>query len=173
MPYGVTIAPDSLITVDAGWSTACATWSGQWVPQVEALNLPSNMRGSKATTEAKLSYMWGRFADVMHNNGGIDLVVIEDVELWSEALVSLTAAERGDLFTLAKLIGGYCNECDSRDVRFELVMAKTWKGQLTKLATRKRVERFWRGIGEREYERNISDHKVDAIGIGLYKAGVF
>lgn len=174
MTVGTTHAPQYLITVDGGWSTVCASWSGSWLPDCKSLNLPQSMKGKRASKEDKLRHMWTRFADYLDMDApNTERVVIEDVELWSEALISLTAAERGDLFTLAQVIAGYCAECAAREITFELVQAKTWKGQLTKYATRKRIERFWRGIDLSYSDAWFSEHAYDAIGIGLYKAGVF
>ena len=174
MTTGATHAPQGIVTVDGGWSTVCASWSGSWLPDCKSLNLPQSMKGKRASKYDKLCYMWERFSDYLDSSStAAERVVIEDVELWKEALISLTAAERGDLFTLAQVIAGYCAECAAREIVFELVQAKTWKGQLTKYATRKRIERFWRGIDLPYSGACFSEHAYDAIGIGLYKAGVF
>lgn len=163
-------------TIDPGWSTAVAMWSGDWVPKTTMLKLPRELTGNRASAEEKLTEMYRQFYDWVHhyeNSQSIEHIIIEDVELWSEALVSLTAAERGDLFMLAKLVGGYCAIAADEDMSFELVMAKEWKGQLTKEATAKRIHRIWDSLDiDLNDCPNFSQHAYDAIGVGLWKAGV-
>ncbi len=172
MSSGVTHAPRHIATVDPGWHTAVALWSGEWVPIVKTFNAPRRKKG--LTDENRMCSQWSAFRDVVLGHGmHIDHVIIESVELWEEALVSMAAAKRGDLFTLATLVGGYAAICQQYKATFELVPAKTWKGQLTKLATQKRIERFWRGMDIFTRELNFSEHACDAIGMGLWHAGVF
>jgi hypothetical protein len=175
MSSSITQAPNHIATVDPGWHTAVAIWSGDWVPKVETINAPR--KKSTANNEDRLYYQWSRFRSLLSAQRkltfAVDHVIIESVELWSEALVSMAAAERGDLFTLATLVGGYAAICQEYNCTFELVPAKKWKGQLTKTATQKRIDRFWHGIEIDERLLKFNEHAYDAIGIGLWHGGVF
>jgi hypothetical protein len=171
MSGSITQAPRHIATVDPGWHTALAVWSGDWLPEVKMFNAPRRSDG--VTDENRMAYQWSNFRILLNARTFIDHVIIESVELWSEALVSMAAAQRGDLFTLATLVGGYAAIANEYKCSFELIPAKQWKGQLTKLATKKRVYRFWDGMDfDSQSYTGFNDHAIDAIGIGLWHAGV-
>jgi len=88
-------------------------------------------------------------------------VIIEGVENWQGSLKSRTAAARQDTIKLAYLVGAYYAICSRNKVNALILTAREWKGQLSKEATAKRVERI--------FKQKIfhSEHVIDAIAIGL------
>jgi Holliday junction resolvasome RuvABC endonuclease subunit len=101
-----------------------------------------------------------------------DYVYIEDVEFWLESTVSMTAAVRGDLFLLTKLIGAYGLVCAMNGIRFEYLSPRRWKGQMNKEAVANLVLRKL-GMSFRGPKGGLDDHTTDAVGMGLSLQGEF
>ncbi len=77
------------------------------------------------------------------------------------------AAQSGSLVKLTTLVGVVRALCVRRGIEAIPVEVAAWKGQMTKVAVKLRVEkRLGRKIDE-------VDHIVDAIGIGLHVQGIF
>lgn len=87
-------------------------------------------------------------------------VVLEMPGLWSGSAMSQAAAARGDLTSLAYLVGVLSTVRPRAIVR--LVAPGEWKGQLPKDVVISRIRRAWK------YNGDIRDHEADAWGIGLW-----
>ena len=89
-------------------------------------------------------------------------IVIEMPALWGRNAISLASAQRGDLFQLAMLVGvfsGDLHQCCG--VVPVLRTAAEWKGQLSKEAIVKRIQR---ALG---VSTALRDHEADAVGMCL------
>lgn len=86
-------------------------------------------------------------------------VTIESVD-YRDGLKNITAAKRGDLVKLSILIGVYVGCCLEKKIPYKLILAREWKGQLTKAATKARVKRIT-GL------ELTNEHIIDALGMGL------
>ena len=90
----------------------------------------------------------------------IDLVIIEQAEVWADSSKSMASATRGYLIKLITLIGRLQQVAfEESEVDPILVTVKEWKGQLTKAAVMNRIKR---AIGQ-----DYRSHDADAVGIGL------
>ena len=101
----------------------------------------------------------------------IDLAVIELPEVWGSNQKSYTSATRGDLGKLYVLCGMLYSVCsDIQTVEsVQFITANEWKGQLPKKVVEQRIQRF---IPNKLKQRKLTEHEVDAIGLGLYVLGV-
>ncbi len=79
-------------------------------------------------------------------------------------------AESGDLIKLAVLTGMLMQCTMSEGVEFEPVYPGTWKGQLPKIVCENRIRKI---LGKQFPKDRISNHAIDAIGIGLWAQGKF
>jgi hypothetical protein len=108
--------------------------------------------------------LWGKFDEILEEYYP-DVCFIEGVQLWG-SVKSQTSAKRGDTFLLSYLIGGYCHLCTTRGVEFHIINPSTWKGQLPKEVVHKRIHKL---LPELKYD--LSEHTMDAVGLGLYVNG--
>jgi hypothetical protein len=79
----------------------------------------------------------------------------------------MTSAKRGDSFMLAGLAACYSLICSQLEIQNSLVLAREWKGNMSHDIVERRV------LQKTNYEGNMSDHIIDAIGIGLHAFGRF
>lgn len=89
---------------------------------------------------------------------------IEGVSMWSANPTSVISAQKGNLFSLAYLVGSIISYFDILDIETIILYPKDWKGNMGKEATKKRVHR---AVGE----VTKNEHILDAIGIGLSVLG--
>jgi hypothetical protein len=148
----------NMVTIDPGFNTAIADWSTlQDVapPDVSFFTVPDTI----TVMEDKLAWAWVRFEEIMYRIMPA-IAYIEDTALWQENLTSLVSGSSGDLFTLTKLIGGYCHVCMNLRIKFKLITVESWKGQTSKDVVERRIirEKGW---------MFKNDHITDAVGIGL------
>lgn len=96
----------------------------------------------------------------------VSLVIIEWPEFWGQSGRSYAASATGDLLWNACLIGTFIRTCNERHLySIQLIPAAKWKGQLTKDAVAKRVQKI---TGAK-----FPNHACDAVGLGLYAQGHF
>ena len=77
------------------------------------------------------------------------------------------AAQSGSLVKLSVIVGILRGSVTRRGIDVQKIEVRDWKGQMSKQATKQRVEkRLAKQINE-------VDHIIDAIGIGLYVRGVW
>lgn len=145
---------NNVLTVDPGEFTAVAHWKGTLFPTVHKFCY-SSIKGYVN----RFNYMWNQF-EIIIEHSGISKVYIESTVFYEGDLKSETSAKRGDLFKLGGLTHGYCALCNKYGVKWELIQASQWKGQMSKEATANRI----RLINGAIYE---TDHVTDAVGIGF------
>lgn len=150
-----------VMTVDTGWHTGVAIWHGNDDPFVIALDAPvslTNELGNFCKLE-KMSYL---FSDLLNNRitSTVHTIILEKPELWFCSNKSMVSATKGDLFTLAILVGCYAGIAYTKGITVKYITAKEWKGQLTKAGTMLRIQL----INGQLYS---SDHIADAVGIGF------
>jgi hypothetical protein len=159
-----TFGLNNFITMDTGFNTAMAYWSYNQIAEFIMPNIRFFSVPTALPKEEKLNWAWKNFDTTLqyfkNKFGTISCVYIEDAVLWQENLTSLTSGSKGDLLTLSKLIGGYCNACRKVGIHYNLIPAQQWKGQMKKAATASRVYRELMFTSSNE-------HIIDAVGMGL------
>lgn len=98
------------------------------------------------------------------------ILICEDCE-YRKGLKGQMVAERGDLVSLAKLIGGLEYLCFNLGVSFEAVSAGKWKGQWDKAKVVDHIKKVWPdSVNHCKNEKTA--HTWEAVGIGFYKIGL-
>ena len=160
------------LTVDPGWNTGIAYWTGDAEPIIHLIKEPTKQKKIKIEP-IRLNYMFTKFEGLLKvYRTELDHVYIEGVQLWSMNAKSLTAGQRGDLFALAYLVGGYISICHRHGLNVRLVYPVTdnkkertgWKGQLDGKKLALRIQR----VNGKTYPEHIRE----AVGIGLSIAGI-
>jgi Holliday junction resolvasome RuvABC endonuclease subunit len=152
-----------VLTVDPGNHTGYAYWFGTDDPATGQFNIPR--KKTVVLPHEKFDHMMSNFHAILESFNP-HVVVIEDVRVYGSSAVSMASATRGDLIGLARLVGGYCECCRGRSIRYQLIPAVAWKGQMPDAAVRVHVQTV---LG-REYK---SEHVISALGIGLSKSRHF
>lgn len=88
-----------------------------------------------------------------------DCIVFEFQELWSGSSTSMAAGSKGDLFKLTFLTGRLAQVAYDAGCEVVLVKPGEWKGQLSKKAVDRRIDRAF-GLA-------FGNHVSDAVGMGL------
>jgi hypothetical protein len=153
-----------ILTVDPGIHTGIAhfPWPKTSVPTIYECN------AGKGKIEDKLESLHGQFQEAITLANEERTVVdcyIEGVEWWEGDLISRTAGSRGNLSFLAYIVGVYSSVCVVNNIKVHLVLAREWKGQMSKEVTAERVRR----VNGLTYK---SPHITDAVGIGFSLQGV-
>jgi hypothetical protein len=151
----------NFLTIDPGMTTAWAHWKLKTLPEVGQFKIDPKCH---KTMQTKFEYLWYEF-DLIIKIKKPHMVYIEGVEFYQFSHKSSISARTGDLFTLAYLIGGYCNICDNWNIQYRLVPFREWGGQLTPKAVQSQVKH----LTNQEYE---SQHVYDAVGMGLWAKGL-
>lgn len=98
-------------------------------------------------------------------------VKIELPEVWGSSQKSYTSATRGDLgklYVLCGMLYSVCADCwFAESVQF--ITANEWKGQLPKAVVKLRIQKY---LPLKLKHRKLTEHEVDAIGLGLRALGV-
>ena len=155
-----------LLTVDPGDHTGVAFWDALDIlhPEVDSFQLPKNIK--MLSNEEQFCFMINMFRCVLIAYKP-DYVIIEGTQVYLSSSVSLMSAGRGDLIKLTTLIGGYCAMCHSLEIRFKVLTASKWKGQMSKSATFAQVNHITGGM----FDMIRNEHTIDAVGIGLSHFG--
>lgn len=149
------------LTIDPGMTTGWAYWGNKTLPEVGEFEISKEYN----TLNKKFGYLWAQF-DVLLKSKHPLKVYIESVEYYKFSAKSEVSVASGSLFTLAYLIGGYCNLCFENFINFQLIPFKEWGGQLTPKAVQAQVN-----LLTKKDWGNIPEHVYDAIGMGLYIKG--
>ena len=152
--------PLSFITVDPGLGGT------GWAYFETAMSAPihfGTVNDQKGTWPSRSKKIADEIAGIIHGLGDPP-VLMEWPGFWGGSVKSFSSMERGDLFKLCYLIGSISQ---SLMILPRLVAPILWKGQMTKHMTKRRL--IMR-LGE-EFN-NISEHCVDAIGMGLALGGL-
>ncbi len=112
--------------------------------------------------------MADRFDSQLYSFTAIERAVIEKPFIALEGKC-LQAAKKQDVIKLTLVTGRIWQAIHSHFGNVaEFVDVMTWKGQMSKALTERRVKKRLPGLPE-----GISDHQVDAVGIGLWALGKF
>lgn len=154
------------ISVDPGWNTGLAVWTGSDnLPYcTDIIVEPTRLKILKLE-EDRIEWMLKKFeAFVKARSEYVKDVYIEGAELWSSSVRSMAAAQKGDTFGLAYIIGGYMQICYSYGLHPKVINPTKWKAQLSK---DKLIERL-----KRLYDVEYKEHTREAVGLGLWVKGV-
>lgn len=151
-----------LITIDVGLNTGYAIWGNE-----NTLIKHGEIKTYEKSREMNL-YKISKSLDILLDipKEKITKAVIEGVE-YQFSLKSFTSTIRGNTFYLAYMVGVIAGLFIERNIYFKIITARQWKGQLTKTATRLRAERALPFLKSEK----LSEHVIDAIGIGLSEQG--
>ena len=146
------------VTIDVGKNTALAFWDGTFFPSIQEIKYSGRVKGKP---ERYIEIMTNSLYDLLDGyRKWFTFIQIEGVGLWEKSSRSLTSASRGDLFTVAYLVGAYTVVAQEFSIDVRIVNAPQWKGQLTKEGTAARVKR----INGKTYK---NDHITDAVAMGF------
>lgn len=149
---------DRCITVDPGLGgTGYAIWDKNW----ELITNKVVHVASQTPLEERL-FIFGDVIKRQIVKYDVKLLYIEYPSFFQSSKGIVTATG-GGLVKLSTLIGVICG---SSGIKYELVPVTKWKGQLPKSAVKKRIQKILPNV-------QAGSHDWDAIGIGLYKKGVF
>lgn len=155
------------LTVDPGWNTGLAYWTGDMYPVTSIIREPVRIKKIKIET-VRLAFMFQRFsAFIRVYEENLDNVYIEGAQLWINSIKSMAAAQRGNLFALSYIIGGYASICISKGISVDLRYPsgkitehrQIWKGQLGSKQLAKRIHRL--------NGKTYPEHVREAVGIGF------
>jgi len=153
---------DTTLTVDPGQPTGWAAWHGDPHPTTGILR-SAQQRGHATTLGDRLCSLWLQFGALLKVlDKDINCVWIESVRN-RPTLRGQMISQSGSLTSLSYLIGGYWNMCYRHNKDVKLVDPK-WLGQLDE---KKMVIRV-----EKTNGRIYRQHEADAVGMGLWAAGV-
>ena len=147
------------VTIDVGKHTAVAKWDGTKFPVTHEIS----WRGAIKDVGLYVCDMAKKLNNTLSFMSGptlFDFVQIEGVGFWDSSEKSRTSASRGDLFTVAYLVGAYTVVAGKFASEVRVVGATQWKGQLSKEGTAARVKR----INGMTYS---SEHITDAVAMGF------
>ncbi len=174
--------PCRILSIDPGRNTGWCVFDG-------GIYMGSGVARSGATQRARVArdvsqqieetcYTFDLF------QGGKTQLVIEMAQMFNTA-TSYASVKRGDLLNLIYLTGVICGRVQSQLASDpELVTPMQWKGQLPKdvvilrLQTHIELERtgqflHWTAWKNSRTSPLIRDHEADAIGLGLWRMGLF
>lgn len=156
--------PESQVFIDPGvGGTGVAEFQGGRL--VRAVTLRSNenlwiQKFNQITRELRRFYY--------QTKGTTAFVVIESPVFFGGK--NRVVAESGDLCKLAMMTGGILKESLSWCSNITLATPGEWKGQLPKSVCASRIKKI---MGRNYPTYRLSNHAIDAIGIGLWYFGRF
>jgi len=146
-----------ILAVDAGWNTGIAFFRHKYdaTPSTHCFIVDEEL----TTKEKKLNYMVKVFQDTLRIFNP-DYVLIEGVEFYGSSGKSQASSRRGDLFTLAYLVGNYGCICTLNNIKYRIQTFKEWGGQMTPEVINNKLKRAigWPGKNQ---------HVNDALAMGL------
>lgn len=117
--------------------------------------------------EKNVTNISSQFAQLVASSEA-ELAIFEAPVFFSGA--GRVVAESGDLCKLAMLCGMYIYIVGDLQISYQLITPAHWKGQLPKKVAATRIEKE---MGRDFPTERLSNHAVDAIGIGLWHLGRF
>lgn len=152
-------------SIDPGvGGTGVARWNG--LNLIKAFTLHSKEESWLYSAEAIALQLREEFE--FNRPSGIDRFFVESPVYFGGK--NRVVAESGDLCKLAMLAGMILHECMRFSRMVELVTPGEWKGNLPKSVCAARIRRT---MGREFPNYRLSNHAVDAIGIGLWSLGRF
>ena len=146
-------------SVDTGLNTAIAWWNGSDLHGYSLIEPVGNGWDQQADNFVQK-------LDAVLNNCTPLKVFYESPSYFGTGYGKV-AAKSGSLVKLSVIVGMLRATVTRRGIDVQKIEVRDWKGQMTKQATKLRVEK--------RLERKIDevDHIIDAIGIGLYVKGIW
>lgn len=166
-----------MVSVDVGINAL--GWA-RWNVEQRAMNASFKLRpplrvGVLTADRAKpwdvrLMEMLDLFREVVNDDGGCDLLVLEYAEFRASNAVGHAAAAKGSLTQLTFAAGAHAYMArDMWNADVMLVKPSVWKGQLPKSLVEKRITRT---MGNTALDgTKIQSHAWDAVGLGLHARG--
>lgn len=159
------------ITIDPGiGGTGVAVWDydyfGRLVPPIASTSFGGKVKNGWENSVAEISRQFGIYVRLYMP----EKIYFELPALMNSA-VGHIASQKGDLVKLAIAAGAIIGAAAfTARTSFEAIPVATWKGQLPKAeSTRRILERLPRGYFASYYKP--TSHEIDAIGIGLHVKG--
>ena len=157
-----------MISVDPGTGgTGYAVWKGNQLKNYGTIHFHSNCE----TWEQKMKDIGLKFLDMLRDNKPAHTIVMES-PVFMRGTGGYMVASAGDLCKLAMLTGHLAARVYDRFIGTQLTLVEPskWKGQLPKNVVARRVQNLIPSIDFKSLR--ISNHAMDAIGIGLWRIGV-
>lgn len=152
----------TILTLDPGLNIGLAAWEKQKFKRKE-LHYPF-YEVIKYPDQKKSLYAFKKF--ISHYN--IHKCYMENAVLMRDSTEGQVTATSGALVKLAQTIGKLVTILQENGIETELVEVASWKGTLPKEVCEKRIKRILPRL-----PNPISNHVIDAIGIGLNQMGLF
>lgn len=157
----------NLLTMDPGDNTALVFWSDMKKP-VEDFFVHLTPKQKKLSIAERQQLLTDQIEKKMQSlkyfyPGEKFKFIVEGVNLWGADTKSNAAAQRGDLFRLAYIVGGMVNTFQKvfgELGEVDIISVQSWKGQLPTPTLIKEVERYTGAEPKNE-------HVACAIGIGM------
>lgn len=116
------------------------------------------------TRESKIYYLSATFANLLSSLNP-EYCTIEGVEQYRSDAGKISVSS-GDAFFLAYIVGAYASVSMMRGIKTRIILAREWKGQLSKQAVENRVERINPDL------LFTDSHSCDAVGMGFADMGM-
>jgi len=144
-------------TVDPGiGGTGVAQFISSEEAPIETVSIVSRRKGWRAKVDGIVEAFMSMLDEDLESP---TCVVFEFQELWSGSSTSMAAGSKGDLFKLTFLTGRLAQVAYDAGAEVVLVKPGEWKGQLSKKAVDRRIDRAL-GLA-------FGNHVSDAVGMGL------
>lgn len=150
------------VTVDVGMNTGIAYWRGDSFPATHTIKYRGVVKKNLRAYLEFMANQFDTFVKTIFTTRGkrLNFIQIEGVEVWGNSNKSITSATRGDLITVAYLVGAFTYIAEKFAWEVTIKTAPQWKGQLSKEGTVARVKR----INGLTYE---NEHVTDAVAMGF------
>ena len=154
----------SFMAIDPGLqATGYAIWDQHYVPMICGV-----LSGPKGPDWMKRVDVIALAVRDLVRRYSVTSILCEQMELFGTSM-SRMAWSTGDLQRTVFLCGMIHGMTVKRVTKFDLVPPRTWKGQLPKSVT---IRRVTKALGAKTCrELNIQTHAWDAVGMGLWKMG--
>lgn len=173
-----------VMTTDPGISgTGVVIWESEegFLPNPDRLVTARNITARGAEVRRVATFGWiEKVKDIvdrcasMADDYGVTQAYCEFPAFHGGTAAGQMVAAKGDLVKLTYFVGWWSAVMMSMGIVPRMVTVQEWKGQLPKSVSHRRIRHIMqrRHVDTRSLGK-MSSHVLDAIGIGLYVAGVF
>ena len=175
----------NIVTIDPGiGGTALICWRNEKISDVFTITSPKDKINN--TWEKRVEHLFIGFENYLKRLnkylGKIDKIIMEKPYTAFSGRKSVVANEKQTIVKLSLLTGGLWSISKKFTKNFEFLEVQKWKGQLDKEKTKNRVSKTLfnkkRDMSHKDLVMNLlyfplNDHEYDAIGMGLFKMGLF
>jgi len=152
----------NILTIDPGIHIGYAIWKQNRIEN-KVLHYPVAFGVVQGKDEEK---RFDKFKKII-SQYPIYNVYMENSALMKHSAKGTVTAESGALVKLSQTIGRIVQICKDQGMKVELIPVSKWKGTLPKDVCERRIRRALPDLS-----KDISNHAIDAIGIGLYIGGI-